>query len=233
MFNMPYNTQRAGLIMREYGRNVQYLVDYAVTIKDDEVRNKLVQDIIELMGTMNPTLRNVEDFRHKLWDHLFMISDFKLKAESPYPIPSRETLKRRNIQMRYPRSRIQFAHYGKNVETLIRKAIEMEDPDMRQEFTQVIGNYMKLVYQNWNHEGVSDDIIKTDIKFLSDGALSLDEDINLDSLTRSNNYRRQTGQGGGQQQQGNFRKNYQQNKNRNFKRYNQNNQNNPNYKKKY
>lgn len=102
---MPYNTQLPKLILREYGRHIQQLVDFAVKIEDDEVRNKLVLDIIDMMGTMNPTLRNVEDFRHKLWDHIYMMSDFKLKANSPYPVPERETLLRRNIKLKYPKQK--------------------------------------------------------------------------------------------------------------------------------
>ncbi len=211
---MVYNTQLPELILREYGRNIQYLVDYAIKIEDDEARNKLVQDIIDLMGTINPTLRNVEDFRHKLWDHIFMMSDFKLKAESPYPIPQRETLQRKNKRMPYPRQKIRFAHYGKNVENCINKAVSMTDEDLKQEFAHVIGNYMKLVYQNWNRDNVNDDIIKDDLKVLSDNQLNIDEQGDLDSLTKSNNRR--------QQMQSNNRPNkYQQGGGRNFKRYNQ------------
>lgn len=217
-------TRHSKLIMREYGRNIQYLVDYALTLQDDVQRNKLVQDIIDLMGTMNPTLRNVEDFRHKLWDHIFMMSDFRLNAESPYPIPDREKLKRRNMKLSYPKSKVQYAHYGRNIETCIKKAISMEDPDMRQEFAQVIGNYMKLVYQNWNRENVNDDIIMEDMEHLSEGALKLDAEGDLDTLSRSTKHI------GPQNQNPNRQKHYQ-NQNKNYRRYNQNNQGNRNYKK--
>ena len=182
---MPYNTQHPKLILREYGRHIQQLVDFAVKIEDDEVRNKLVLDIIDMMGTMNPTLRNVEDFRHKLWDHIYMMSDFKLKANSPYPVPERETLLRKNIKLKYPKQKIRFAHYGKNIESCVNKAAEMEDPAVKQEFAQVIGNYMKLVYQNWNRDNVNDLTIKQDLESLSNGKLQLDEDSDLDSLTKS------------------------------------------------
>ncbi|MFN0275953.1 MAG: DUF4290 domain-containing protein [Chitinophagales bacterium] len=216
-----YNSQRPRLILREYGRNIQVMIDIAIEIKDPEERQKIVQDIIDLMGSINPSLRNVEDFRHKLWDHLFMMSDFKLEADSPYPIPERETLVRKNVKVKYPKSNIQFRHYGKFVEALIKKAKNIDDPEKKQAFTDIIGNYMKLVYQNWNRESVTDDTIKNDIRFLSGGELSLDEESNLDSLSNSN--RRPLG--------GNQNRN-QQHKNKNFKQ-NQNRfkQNNRNFKK--
>ncbi len=217
---MTYNTQKEKMILKEYGRHVQIMVKYACTIEDDDIRNKLVQDIIDLMGTMNPTLRNVEDFRHKLWDHIFMMSDFQLKANSPYPVPERETLMRKNIKMEYPRSKIRFAHYGKNIETCVNKAVSMDDPQMKKEFAQVIGNYMKLVYQNWNRENVNDEIIKSDLNTLSAGNLSLEETADLDTLSKST--RRTQGQGGQQQNQ-----NRQGGGGRNFKRYKQNQ--GPNY----
>lgn len=220
---MPYNTQREKLILGEYGRHIQILVKYACTIKDDETRNKLVQDIIDLMGTMNPTLRNVEDFRHKLWDHIYMMSDFQLVANSPYPVPERETLRRKNIQLKYPRQKIRFAHYGKNIENCVNKAAAMDDPQMQQEFAQVIGNYMKLVYQNWNRENVNDEIIKSDLDTLSAGKLHLEDNSDLDTLSKST--RRTQGQQQPQQQQN------RNNGGRNFKRYKQNNPNYHNFKK--
>ncbi len=207
---MPYNTQRPKMILREYGRHIQILVEHACTIEDTEQRNKLVQDIIDLMGTMNPTLRNVEDFRHKLWDHIYMMSDFKLDAKSPYPTPERETLRRKNIKLKYPRQKIRFAHYGKNVESCVDKASAMEDPQMRQDFAQVIGNYMKLVHQTWNNEDVNNETIKNDLESLSRNVLVLEENTDLDTLTKST--RRQP------QQQARPNKNYQNQGPRNFKR---------------
>jgi len=197
---MPYNTQLPKLILREYGRHIQNLVNYACTIEDAVTRNKLVQDIIDLMGTMNPTLRNVEDFRHKLWDHIFMMSDFKLKAESPYPIPEREELKRKSIQLSYPKSKIRFAHYGKLVETCVNKAVDVKDKELQHEFAEIIANYMKLVYQNWNRDNVNDITIKQDLESLSAGVLVLEEDSNLDTLTSKSGFA-QGGNGGKKQHQ--------------------------------
>lgn len=211
-----YNSGRDFLQMKEYGRNIQNLVNYAITINDDEKRNLLVQDIIDLMGTLNPSLRNVEDYRHKLWDHIFMISDFKLKAESPYPIPTRELLTRRTMSLKYPRLNVRFRHYGRYVESMIEKAIGIEDPEKKKEFVEIIGNYMKLVYQNWNRESVTDDIIKEDLRFLSANQLSLDDESNLDSLSRSNRKPNQPQQQQGRNPKRNFRPNKYQN--RNFKK---------------
>lgn len=214
-----YNSSRDLLQMKEYGRNIQNLVRLATTIEDDAERNQLVQDIIDLMGTLNPSLRNVEDYRHKLWDHIFMISDFKLKAESPYPIPTRELLTRKTMSLKYPKANVKFRHYGRYVESMIEKAKSIEDPEKKKDFVEIIGNYMKLVYQNWNRENVTDDVIKSDLRFLSNDQLSLDDESNLDSLSRSN---RKPGQQQHQQQAGRQgKKNFRPNRfgqNRNFKK---------------
>ena len=219
---MPYNTQLPKLILREYGRHIQQLVDFAVKIEDDEVRNKLVLDIIDMMGTMNPTLRNVEDFRHKLWDHIYMMSDFKLKANSPYPVPERETLMRKTIKLEYPKQNIRLAHYGKNIAACGNKPSEIEDPAVKQEFAQVIGNYMKLVYQNWNRDNVNDLTIKQDLESLSNGKLQLDEDSDLDSLTKST-ARRQENKPQQQNRNNNGGRNFQRHgQNKNYKNFKKN-----------
>ena len=204
--------------MKEYGRNIQNLVQYAISIEDDTLRNQLVQDIIDLMGTLNPSLRNVDDYRHKLWDHIFMISDFKLKAESPYPVPTRELLTRRTMELEYPRENVKFRHYGRYVESMIEKAKGIEDPEKKKEFVEIIGNYMKLVYQNWNRENVTDDVIKSDLRFLSSDMLSLDDESNLDSLSRSSRRSNITQQQSQPNKSG--KKNFRQNRyqNRNFKK---------------
>ncbi|HAE36149.1 MAG TPA: DUF4290 domain-containing protein, partial [Chitinophagales bacterium] len=148
------------------------------------------------------------------------ISDFRLEAESPYPIPDREELRRKNMQLKYPKENVHFRHYGRYVESMIKQAISMEDPEKQEAFTEVIGNYMKLVYQNWNRENVTDDLIKSDLEFLSGGKLTLHEESNLDTLSKAN----RTKQGPNQQQTqerrqgGRYQRNFKQNKNRNFKR---------------
>ena len=123
--NMEYNTTRNYLVMREYGRHIQKIVDYLLTIEDKEKRQRNAMSLIELMGFLNPHLKNVEDFRHKLWDHLFLISDFKLDVESPYPIPTRETLKAKPEPLGYPKRYPKFNHLGKNIEVVINKALSI------------------------------------------------------------------------------------------------------------
>src|SRR5580658_7519003 len=144
--DMEYNSSREKLVLKEYGRHVQLIVEACTREKDRDKRNAFARELIELMGQLNPHLRNVEDFRHKLWDHLFIMSDFKLDVDSPYPIKKREEIEKRPERLPYPQSKIKYKHYGKNVEALVAKAITTEDPEKKAGFTQCIGNFMKLVY---------------------------------------------------------------------------------------
>ncbi len=181
---MIYNTSREHLFIREYGRHVQRIIAHAIEIEDREQRNRFANEIIELMGQLNPHLRNVEDFKHKLWDHLFIMSDYKLDVDTPYPKKSQEELERKPVPLPYPKSKIRFKHYGKHVETLVKKAQETTEIEKREGLAHTIGNYMKLVYQNWNKESANDDVIKDDLRLLSDGQLSLDSQANINLLSR-------------------------------------------------
>jgi Domain of unknown function (DUF4290) len=183
---MDYNSSRNKLVLKEYGRHVQKIVEACVQIQDRERRNIFAKELIELMGQLNPHLRNVEDFRHKLWDHLFIMSDYKLDVDSPYPIKDRAEIEKRPARLHYPQSRIKYKHYGKNVETLVAKAIHTEDPEKQAGFTQCIGNFMKLVYQNWSKENVNDETIKNDLRLLSKGALVISDEQDINSLSRAN-----------------------------------------------
>ena len=169
--NMEYNTTRSYLTMREYGRHIQKMVDYVLTIEDKEKRQRNAMSLIELMGFLNPHLKNVEYFRHKLWDHLFLISDFKLEVDSPYPIPTRETLKAKPEPLPYPKRYPKFNHLGKNIEIVINKALKEENPEKRQGFANAIAYYMKLTYSNWHKELVHDDNIQTELQSMTDGQL--------------------------------------------------------------
>ena len=168
---MEYNTTRNHLIMREYGRHIQKMVEYLLSIEDKEERQRNAYAAIELMGFLNPHLKNVEDFRHKLWDHLFLISDFKLDVESPYPIPTRETLKARPERLRYPKKYPKFNHLGKNIEVVIDKALKEENPEKKQGFANAIAYYMKLTYSNWHKELVHDDSIQSELSSMTKGEL--------------------------------------------------------------
>ena len=168
---MEYNTTRNHLIMREYGRHIQKMVEYLLSIEDVDKRQRNAMALIELMGFLNPHLKNVEDFRHKLWDHLFLISDFKLDVESPYPIPTRETLKARPERLHYPKKYPKHNHLGKNIEMVIDKALKEENPEKKQGFANAVAYYMKLAYSNWHKELVHDDNIQTELSSITDGQL--------------------------------------------------------------
>jgi hypothetical protein len=169
--NMEYNTTRNHLIMKEYGRHIQKMVEYLLSIKDKEERQRNAYAVIELMGFLNPHLKNVEDFRHKLWDHLFLISNFELDVESPYPIPTRETLKARPERLRYPKRYPKFNHLGKNIEVVIDKALKEENPEKKQGFANAIAYYMKLAYSNWHKELVHDENIQSELNNMTEGQL--------------------------------------------------------------
>ena len=168
---MEYNTTRNHLVIREYGRHIQKMIEYLLSLEDTEKRQKNAYAVIELMGFLNPHLKNVEDFRHKLWDHLFLISDFKLKVSSPYPIPTRETLKSKPKRLPYPKRYPKFSHLGKNLELVINKALQEEQLDKRNGFANAIAYYMKLDYNNWHKETVHDDAIQGELKNLTGGQL--------------------------------------------------------------
>jgi Domain of unknown function (DUF4290) len=170
--NMEYNTTRNHLTMREYGRHIQKMVEYLLTLEDKQERQKNAYAVIELMGFLNPHLKNVEDFRHKLWDHLFLISDFKLDVDSPYPIPTRETLKAKPEILGYPKKYPKFNHLGKNIEVVIDKALKEENPEKKQGFANAIAYYMKLTYSNWHKELVHDDNIQNELSDMTDGELA-------------------------------------------------------------
>jgi hypothetical protein len=169
---MEYNTTRNQLVMAEYGRHIQKMVEYLLTIEDREVRQKNAYAVIELMGFLNPHLKNVEDFRHKLWDHLFLISDFKLDVDSPYPKPTKEKLRAKPDPLPYPKRKPRFAHLGKNLELVIDKALHEENPEKKQAFANVIAYYMKLVYSNWHKENVHDDAIQAELSAITENQLS-------------------------------------------------------------
>jgi hypothetical protein len=157
--------------MKEYGRHMQKMIEFVQSIEDKEVRQKNAYSVIELMGFLNPHLKNVEDFRHKLWDHLFLISDFKLDVESPYPIPTKETLKAGPMQLKYPKRYPKFSHLGKNLELIINKALKEQNPEKRSGFSNAVAYYMKLAYNNWHKETVHDDAIQSELSILTEGQL--------------------------------------------------------------
>ncbi len=171
--------------MREYGRYVQKVIDHAIKLEDKKERQAVAESIIQLMGVLNPQLRNTADYKQKLWDHLFIISKFQLDVDSPYPKPTEATARIKPSHIPYPQNRIKLKHYGKNVEALVKKAIAMEDEGKKELFTEIIGNFMKMAYKNWSNEEVSNDLIKEDMKSISGGELVISEEMNIENLSRN------------------------------------------------
>ena len=190
--NMQYNSQKDLLAMPEYGRNVQLLVEHAKTIEDPEFRQAFVEKIIELMHQMHPQNRNVEDYRVKLWQHVFRIAGYDIDVQTPDGIvPTPEDIFKKPEQVDYPKVDANFRHYGSNVQKLIQKAKGMEPGPKRDGFVAVIGSYMKLAYRTWNKDHyVSDEVIKGDLQKLSNGELQLNENASLDHLANANQRRR-------------------------------------------
>jgi len=174
-----YNSTRNKLILSEYGRNVQNMVKYIVALPTKEERNRYAQVVIDLMGFLNPHLRDVADFKHKLWDHLHIISDFQIDVDAPYPKPAPDAIHLKPEPLKYPHQRIRYKHYGKTIELMIEKAKSIEEPDRRQHMVQAIANFMKMAYVQWNKDSVADETILADLRAMSAGQLKLEENVNL------------------------------------------------------
>jgi len=228
--NFDYNTTRSHLILSEYGRNVQNMVKYICELPTIEERNKYAQAVIDLMGFLQPHLRDVADFKHKLWDHLHIISGYQIDVDSPYPKPLIENAYIKPAPLAYPQQRITYKHYGKTVENLIEKAMREENAEIKKAMVQSIANFMKMAYVTWNKDNVSDDTIIKDLKYLSGGLLSLDEGVNLAKVEfRAQNPRQSNNnnnRGRNNNNNNNNGKNRQNNNNNNRQR---NNNNKPKY----
>jgi hypothetical protein len=174
-----YNTQRSMMILPEYGRNIQKMVEYAVQLEDREERNKAARAIIAIMGNLNPHLRDVSDFKHKLWDHLHIISGFKLDIDSPYEKPTPEVLAEKPKPVPYSEYDIRYKHYGKIIELLIKQASEYKEGPEKDMLIKLIANHMKKCYLTWNREVVNDEHIFEDLKKLSGGALEVSGNLKL------------------------------------------------------
>jgi hypothetical protein len=173
---MDYPTLQGKLIMPEYGRNIQQMVKHAMNIEDREERTRCVQTIINIMGSLFPYLRDVNDFKHKLWDHLAIMSDFKLDIDFPYEIVTAETLYTRPETIPYQNSRMRYQHYGKTLERMIARVADYEEGDERTELIRLIANQMKKCFLAWNKEVVDNRKIFDDLKELSNGKLDFTDD---------------------------------------------------------
>lgn len=187
--HLEYNSEREHLIIPEYGRHLQKMVNYAKSRETKEERNKLAKAIISVMGNLQPHLRDVPDFQHKLWDQLFIMSDFELDADSPYEKPSREVLTERPEPLKYPQNHPKYRFYGNNIKTMIDVANTWEDGEMKEALVYTIANHMKKCFLNWNKDTVEDDVIFEHLRELSGGKINLigsDEDLtDSSSLMRS------------------------------------------------
>ena len=190
VYHLEYNAERPHLIIPEYGRHLQKLIDQATAIEDKEKRNKVAKYIIQVMGSLNPHLRDVPDFQHKLWDQIFIMSDFKLDVDSPYPIPTRDVIHLKPERLAYPQKNPKYRFYGNNIKYMIDVANSWEEGEMKDALVKVIANHMKKSYLSWNKDTVKDDVIFEHLYELSDGKLNLlqstEELLNTTDLLRTN-----------------------------------------------
>jgi len=176
---MEYNSSRSIMSISEYGRNVYKMVDFMMGVEDREKRNRLAKATINVMAQLNPHLKDYNDFKQKLWDHLFIISDFKLDVDSPYPKPEPEHVFRKPLPVGYPQNNIKYKHYGRYIQVMVEKASKMEDSPERQAFVKLIANHMKKAYLTWNRESVSDEDIAKHLLLISNGKLELSDNVKL------------------------------------------------------
>ena len=176
---MEYNTTRTKLSIPEYGRNVQKMIENVITIEDRKKRTETAYFIIETMSRINPGLKEYSDYRHKLWDHLYMIADFKLDVDGEFPPPEEEILEEKPKKVSYPIKKIKFRHYGINLERIIRKAADYEEGPEKETLVKSVSNHMKKLYLMWNRNTVKDELIFEQITSLSDNKIILDESFQL------------------------------------------------------
>ncbi|MEO4004576.1 DUF4290 domain-containing protein [Flavobacterium sp. CAU 1735] len=219
---LEYNAERPHLIIPEYGRHLQKLIDQATAIEDRDERNKAAKYIISVMGSLNPHLRDVPDFQHKLWDQLFIMSDFKLEADSPYPIPNKEVLNQKPEKLAYPQNFPKYRFYGNNIKYMIDVANKWEDGELKSALIMVIANHMKKSYLSWNKDTVKDEVIFEHLYELSGGQINLlktDEELsNTTDLMRVNkkqSNKTQFGSKSNNNNNNNNKKNYSNQKNNN------------------
>lgn len=178
---MEYNTSREKLQIPEYGRNIQKMIDYAISIEDRDKRNKAAHTIVAVMAQLTNMHRSDSpDVKQKMWDHLFIISEFRLDVDSPFPKPDPDIPEHKVEKCAYPNTRLAFRQYGKIVERMIQKTIECEDAEEKEVLVRLIANHLKKLYMSWNRDSVADEVIATHLSELSGGKLKLGENVKLD-----------------------------------------------------
>lgn len=181
MTNQEYNTSRPKLKINNYGRNIAKLIDYAIGIENREERNALANTIIDVMAGVNPTVKEHEDYKHILWDHLMIMSDFRLDVDCPYEVSPDHTIEFKPNAMRYKRGNIRYRHYGRSIKGMIAKAVEMPEGEERDALVKQIVFTMKRFYVIWNRDSVEDTVILKQLLEMSEGKLSLPEGVVLPS----------------------------------------------------
>jgi hypothetical protein len=176
---LEYNTQRGHILISEYGRNVQKMVEMTIRIEDREKRTKAAQNIVNVMALLNPQVRELVDYKQKLWDHLFIISDFKLDVDSPFPPPAKDVTKVKPDHMNYPASDIRYKYYGKVMQDMIRQIAQLPEGPNRTQITQNLANFMKMSYLTWNKDTVDDTTIFKHLDELSKGEMKMDDTVRL------------------------------------------------------
>ncbi len=210
---MDYNTQREKLQMPEYGRHVQDMINYVKNIPDKEKRNEQIQAVVSVMGTLNPQLRDINDFKHKLWDHVHIISDFKIDIDSPYPTPTRETLAARPNTIPLEKTPVKASHYGRNIQNMIEVIAQRPDDEVKTYMIKTLASYMRQQYLIWNKDSVSEETIFNDINKLSDGRIVVPDDVHIGAAaSESGNVQR--GNNGARGSNNNFRNNKGKNNNK-------------------
>lgn len=172
---MDYNSTRKSLVLPEYGRHIQKMVDHALTIDSREDRTRCVNSIISVMGNLFPHLRDVSDFKHKLWDHIAIMSDFKLDIDFPYNLPEASNFTTKPEKVPYSDGKMRFRHYGKLIEQMIDQASSMEEGDLRNHLISLIANHMRKSLLSWNKDYATDERIAHDIENISKGKLAVTE----------------------------------------------------------
>ncbi|MDR0729608.1 MAG: DUF4290 domain-containing protein [Prevotellaceae bacterium] len=180
--SFDYNTQRRKLRLPEYGRHIQKMIQYVKTIENREERNRQIMAVIAVMGNLNPHLRDTADFRHKLWDHVYLIADFDIDIDSPYPIPVPETFEEKPQSIPYPQSPLKVMHYGRNVENILNAIAVRPESEEKRAMIASVALYMKKQYIAWNKDTVTDDIIFRDIERLSNGHIILNPSLKLPNV---------------------------------------------------
>lgn len=196
METLQYNTKRTQLIIPEYGRHVQIMINQIMETQDREERNKMASAVIGIMGNMNPHLRDVPDFQHKIWDQLFIMSDFELDVDSPYEKPQKEVLAQKPGRLAYPQRNPKYRFYGNNIKSMINVAMNWEEGDLKYALVYNIANHMKKCFLNWNKDTVEDEVILNHLKELSDNNLKVrEEDLPLTDSSEFLKIRSKNGNG--------------------------------------